>query len=82
MANVTTSTNAVSNETLFTHTAVVNTEEQFQQVIALAAKRDLRLACVSNTGLPDGWHRLTFLGRAAFTKDDLAADETITSIDD
>lgn len=50
------------------HTAIVATEEQFRDAVELAAKRGLRIACVSNAGLEHPWRRITFLPESAFVK--------------
>lgn len=60
------------------HTAIVKTEDQFRDAVALAAKRGLQVACISNAGLKDGWQRITFLPESAFVKkDDVSPTEAM-----
>lgn len=48
------------------YVAVVKTEEQFNEAGALAAKRGLRIAVLSNVGLEHPWQRVTFVPESAF----------------
>lgn len=46
---------------------VVHNETELDAAVADAKRDGMRLACTSNTGLPVGDYRLTFLPASAFT---------------
>jgi len=46
----------------------VSNEEEFDAAVSKMTEDGLRLACVSNAGLPDPLRRLTFLPESAFTE--------------
>lgn len=51
------------------HTRIVKSEEEFEAAVTANKAAGYEVACVSNTGLPQGQWRVTFLPAEAFKSD-------------
>ncbi len=59
---------------LFMVTAIVSSEDEFNEARAEAEANGYRIASISNTGLDEGQMRITFLDKSAF-KDEGGQDD-------